>query len=170
MAMTKFVFRSLARDNPEPGAFLAAANDVVCDELAAGKFVTMLYLTVDPQTGLVACASGGHPQPRVLLPDGAVRPLEARGLALGIEPDQAYDEARETLPPGAAAVLYTDGVVEVRRDGEFYGAERLDVVLSEHRQLGARELAETVLESCREFGRGELSDDCAVVVVRRTAG
>jgi serine phosphatase RsbU (regulator of sigma subunit) len=167
MAMTKFVFRSLARENPEPGTFLAAANAVVCDEIALGKFVTMLYLTVDPRTGTVACASGGHPLPRVLLPDGTVHVLEARGLALGIEPDQEYGEARAELPPGAAVVLYTDGVVEARRGREFYGTERLDAVLAAGRELGARELAHAVLDDCRDFGGRELADDCAVVVIRR---
>ena len=42
MAMAKFVFRSLAREHPEPGDFLAAANDVVAGEIALGKFITMV--------------------------------------------------------------------------------------------------------------------------------
>jgi serine phosphatase RsbU (regulator of sigma subunit) len=167
MAMTKFVFRSLARENPEPGSFLAAANAVVCDEIALGKFVTMLYLTVDPRTGMTACASGGHPLPRILLPDGTVQVLEAQGLALGIEPDQEYAEARAELPRGAAVVLYTDGVVEARRGSEFFGTERLDAALAAGRGLGARELARAVLDDCRDFGGSELADDCAVVVIRR---
>ena len=48
MAMAKFVFRSLAREHPEPGDFLAYANDVVVDEIAPGKFITMAYVAVDP--------------------------------------------------------------------------------------------------------------------------
>jgi serine phosphatase RsbU (regulator of sigma subunit) len=169
MAMTKFVFRSLARENSEPGDFLAVANAVVCDEIAPGKFVTMLYLTVDPRTGAVACASGGHPRPRILLPDGTVSVLEARGLALGIEPGQQYGEARQELPPGAAVVLYTDGLIEARRGREFYGTDRLDAALGTGRELGARELAQAVLDDCRDFGGRELADDCAVVVIRREA-
>ena len=51
MAMAKFVFRSLAREHPEPGDFLAAANEVVVDEIADGKFITMLYVTVDGGDG-----------------------------------------------------------------------------------------------------------------------
>ena len=66
MAMAKFVFRSLARLYPEPGAFLGAANDVVVEEIGAGKFITMLYLTIDLARGEVACASAGHPPPRLL--------------------------------------------------------------------------------------------------------
>src|SRR5206468_7317506 len=36
MAMAKFVFRSLAREHPEPSEFLAHANDVVVGEIAVG--------------------------------------------------------------------------------------------------------------------------------------
>src|SRR5205085_11995510 len=68
MAMAKFVFRSLAREHPEPGDFLAAANEVVLGEIGAAKFITLLYLTVDPRSGEIACASAGHPPPRVLHP------------------------------------------------------------------------------------------------------
>jgi serine phosphatase RsbU (regulator of sigma subunit) len=169
MAMAKFVFRSLAREHPEPGEFLAAANDVVCGEIAAGKFITMLYLTIDPRTGGVASASAGHPEPRLLLPDGSVRSVASHGLALGIEPGQTYAEAEELLSPGAALVLYTDGVVEVRRDGELFGTDRLDAMLAEQGHLSAGALAEAVLQACRSFGRGELLDDCAIVVIKRTA-
>jgi serine phosphatase RsbU (regulator of sigma subunit) len=72
MAMAKFVFRSLAREHPEPGDFLAAANDVIVDEIAPGKFITMAYLAIDGARGDVACASAGHPAPRLVLPDGTV--------------------------------------------------------------------------------------------------
>src|ERR1043165_8990336 len=66
MAMAKFVFRSLARRHAEPGAFLTAANDVVVDEIAPGKFITMVVVTVDPETGAIAVAAAGHPPPRLV--------------------------------------------------------------------------------------------------------
>jgi serine phosphatase RsbU (regulator of sigma subunit) len=168
MAMAKFVFRSLAREHPEPADFLAAANDVVVDEIALGKFITMAYVTVDGADGSIACAQAGHPPPRVVLPDGRVEPLEAAGLVLGVDAGQEYEEVRAQLPPGGAVVLYTDGVVEARRDGELYGAERLDVLLARLAGRPARELAAAVVADCRTFAGGELSDDCAVVVIERT--
>jgi serine phosphatase RsbU (regulator of sigma subunit) len=167
MAMAKFVFRSLAREHPEPGDFLASANDVVVDEIASGKFITMTYVAVDAVRGEVACASAGHPAPRIVLPDGTVQGLDATGLVLGIEAGQVYDEVRAELPPDAAIVLYTDGVIEARRDGELYGAERLDELLAQQRELPADELARAVTEDCRSFAGGELVDDLAVVVIRR---
>jgi len=168
MAMAKFVFRSLAREHPEPADFLAAANEVICSEIASGKFISMGYVVVDGARGTVAGASAGHPSPRIVLPDGTTRALEAHGLVPGIDGGQEYTESHAELPPGASLVLYTDGVVEARRDGELYGDERLDALLSERRGLTARELAAAVAEDAREFAGGDLSDDLAVVVIRRT--
>jgi serine phosphatase RsbU (regulator of sigma subunit) len=167
MAMAKFVFRSLAREHPEPGDFLQSANDVVVGEIAPGKFITMIYLVIDAK-GAVAAAGAGHPMPRLVAADGTVTALEARGLVLGVERDQEYAEVRATLDLGGAVVLYTDGVLEARYEGELYGFERLDGLLAKRHELSAELLAQAVLDDCRSYARGELADDCAVVVVKRT--
>jgi serine phosphatase RsbU (regulator of sigma subunit) len=73
------------------------------------------------------------------------------------------------LRPGDAVVLYTDGVIEARRGREQFGVERLDAVLARNRAAAAERAALTVLEECREWAGGELADDCAVVVLKRTA-
>jgi serine phosphatase RsbU (regulator of sigma subunit) len=166
MAMAKFSFRALARMHPEPGDFLLHANEVIVDEIGAGKFITMLYVLVDPKNRSVACASAGHPAARVVHPDGSVSPLAGRGLALGIEPDQEYETESVEAEPGASIVLYTDGVLEARRDGELYGEERLDELLSRRAELDPQALAEAILADCRSFAGGDLGDDCALVVLR----
>jgi serine phosphatase RsbU (regulator of sigma subunit) len=169
MAMAKFVFRSLAREHPEPADFLTAANGVIWSEIGAGKFISMVYVAVDGVTGDVTGASAGHPLPRVVFPDGSTRRLETHGLVLGIDSEQEYAESRSELPPGASLVLYTDGVVEARRpDGELYGDDRLDALLAGRHELPARALAAAVADDAREFAGGDLSDDLAVVVIRRT--
>lgn len=166
MAMAKFSFRALARTNPEPGTFLAAANEVVVEEIELGKFITMLYVLADPVEGTVACASAGHPPIRLVRPGRSVTALGTSGVALGIDPGQAYPEERVELDAGASIVLYTDGVIEARRGGDLFGEERLDAFLALHAELGAQELAEAILAECRSFSGGDLADDCAIVVLR----
>ena len=167
MAMAKFVFRSLAREHPEPGDFLSAANDVVVGEIATGKFITMTYLTIDAATGTMVAASAGHPAPLVVGADGRAVPLDVGGLALGVDSDQTYAEARAVIEPGSAVVVITDGVLEARRDGELYGATRLAHVLAESHALPASELARAVVRDCQAFAGGQLGDDCAVVVIKK---
>jgi serine phosphatase RsbU (regulator of sigma subunit)/putative methionine-R-sulfoxide reductase with GAF domain len=169
MAMAKYVFRSLAREHVVPGDFLAAANDVVSSEIAPGRFITMVEIVIDSVQGEVACASGGHPEPRLVLPDGTVEGISAHGLALGIDAPQKYETVTADFPPGAIVVVYTDGVVEARRGGVLFGVERLDALLAEHRALPAQEIAETALAACRGWADNqELTDDFAVVVIKRS--
>jgi len=168
MAMAKFVFRSLTREHPEPGDFLAAANEVVTSEIGFGKFITMASVLVDAARGEIVWASAGHPPGRLVGPDGAVTELPSRGLALGIDAGQTYDEVRVPFEPGAALVLYTDGLVERRRGADLYGTERLDEAVARAHSLPAKRLAQTVLADCRAFGSGGLTDDCAIVVIKRT--
>ena len=141
---------------------------MICSEIATGKFISMSYVVVDGGSGRVAGASAGHPAPRIVLPDGSTRALEAHGLVLGIDGGQEYAESHEELARGSSLVLYTDGVVEARRNGELYGDDRLDALLAEHHELPARALAAAVAEDAREFAGGDLSDDLAVVVIRKT--
>jgi serine phosphatase RsbU (regulator of sigma subunit) len=165
--MAKFVFRSLAREHPEPSDFLAHANEVVVGEIAVGKFITMGYLTIDPD-GEVLAASAGHPIPRLVHPDGTVTGLECGGLALGIDISQTYEQVRAQLPPGGAVVLYTDGVIESRRGRELFGNERMDEVLAANATRPAQVLADELLAACRDYAGGDLPDDCAIVVIKRT--
>jgi serine phosphatase RsbU (regulator of sigma subunit) len=72
------------------------------------------------------------------------------------------------LPRGAAIVVYTDGVIEARRDGELYGVERLDALLARRSRLSPRGLALEIARDARAFAGGELADDLAVVVIKRT--
>ncbi len=167
MAMAKYVFRSLAREHPDPGTFLAAANEIVSSEIAPGRFITMVELVFDVAGGEVTCASGGHPPPRLVHPDGTVESISAHGLALGIDAPQVYDTVTEPFPPGSIVVVYTDGVVEARRGGELFGVERLDALLSEHRELAPQAIAAAALSASREWAGGELTDDFAIVVVKR---
>ena len=169
MAMAKYVFRSLAREHVDPGEFLAAANDVVSSEIGPGRFITMVELVIDAAKGEVACASGGHPPPRLVQPDGTVEGILAHGLALGIDAPQTYKTVTAGFAPGAIVVAYTDGVVEARRDGEQFGVDRLDALLSQRRSLPPREIAEAALAACRDWTEGELTDDFAVVVIKRPA-
>jgi serine phosphatase RsbU (regulator of sigma subunit) len=167
MALAKFVFRSLAREHPEPGDFLAHANAVAHEEMAGGKFITMLYLALDPDRDEVAVGRAGHPPPRLIDPGGSVSELAPHGLALGVEPDQRYEEVRATFAPGATVCLYTDGIAEARRGDEQYGEARLDAALAAGSALSAQELAQHVVADCRAFAGADLVDDCAIVIIRR---
>jgi len=65
-------------------------------------------------------------------------------------------------------VLYTDGVIESRRGRELFGQQRMDELLAAHASQPAQVLADELLAACRDYAGGDLPDDCAIVVIRRT--
>ena len=102
-------------------------------------------------------------------PEGEVSALATRGLALGIEADQRYEKLEATLAPGAALCLYTDGLVEARRDARPLRRRAARRGARGRPGLSAQALAEHLVADARAFA-GEPEDDYAVVVIRRTGG
>jgi serine phosphatase RsbU (regulator of sigma subunit) len=171
-AMTKYIFRALSREHPEPAAFLKNANDVVCDEITPGKFVTLFYGVVDPVNGTLTCGNAGHPEPKLLIgregePGGlTLQSLGMEGLALGIMAEQDYEQRTYDFPIGACVTTYTDGVVEARREGRLYGQYRLEKRLTEEAGASAPQVAFAVFQDCSAWAQDGLGDDIAIVVVK----
>ena len=152
MAMAKFVFRSLAREHPEPGDFLASANDVVVDEIAPGKFITMAYLAVDGMTGDGRLRERRpSAAARSSCPTGSVaRPRRARARARHRRRPGIRGGARRPAAGRARRRSTPTASIEARRDGELYGVERLDALLAANRDAAAaRARASPSSESCR---------------------
>ncbi|WP_281351776.1 SpoIIE family protein phosphatase [Nocardioides piscis] len=68
------------------------------------------------------------------------------------------------LTPGDSLFLHTDGVTEARRDGEFFGDERLLQALAAPGTPAS--LIVGLLEQVLDFQRQVPRDDIALLVVR----
>lgn len=76
----------------------------------------LLGVVIDPDTGLVEVASGGHLPPLLVRGDGSSTWLEADGQPLGAARPGSQSIASAELRPGDVLVLYTDPLVTGRGD------------------------------------------------------
>ncbi|MGC9941920.1 MAG: SpoIIE family protein phosphatase [Verrucomicrobiota bacterium] len=163
-ALFAAVLRSTIRSMPQlfsqPGELLAAVNRILFPDLSrVNMFITAMVAYLNPRENKITSASAGH-CPLLLWPSGESQESQRRqiGFPLGIEPGAAYLPTGNLLPPGAAAILYTDGLTETRNDNEaMLGEKNL-------RQLLAEAAAET---HDAETGKQYLIDRLAAY--RRTA-
>jgi PAS domain S-box-containing protein len=167
-ALTRYTVRALAIRERVPSRVLRMLNQAVLAAETGERFCTALYALLVPDGDGIACtvACGGHPLPLVLRADGTVDPVGRAGTLLGLWPEVELHDEGAVLGPGDALVLYTDGAVEARTEGEQFGSTRLRAVVAGCVGLHAREITDAVVDAVTRFEEGRAGDDLAVVVLR----
>jgi sigma-B regulation protein RsbU (phosphoserine phosphatase) len=168
MAVARTNLRELAVHHTDPGECLAWTNDALCAQNPLDLFVTVFYCVLDPKTGLLRYANGGHNPPYIRRAADKIETLDgAGGLVLGAMPGARYPTHTAQLLPGDRLVLYTDGVTEAFNPAaELYGAQRLVDEVHVHGGGTPAALVERICQSVTNFaGAAPQSDDITLTVL-----
>jgi serine phosphatase RsbU (regulator of sigma subunit) len=168
MAVARTTLRDLAPAAATPGACLAEANTLLCRQNPLDLFVTVFYCIVDPVTGVLRYANGGHNPPYLRRADGSVEALRgAGGLVLGAMPEVEFPDHAVQLRSGDRLVLYTDGVTEAfNAANEPYGDARLVAEIGTRGAGTAANLIDSICQSVTAFaGAAPQSDDITLIVL-----
>ncbi|MGB6134217.1 MAG: SpoIIE family protein phosphatase [Acidobacteriaceae bacterium] len=92
---------------------------------ARRRYMTALFLRLQPATGRLQIVNAGHNPAALVLPDGQVRNIAASAPPLGMLPGMQYQAETLDFPSGSRLLLYTDGLTEVFRGDEEFGMDRL---------------------------------------------
>jgi serine phosphatase RsbU (regulator of sigma subunit)/anti-sigma regulatory factor (Ser/Thr protein kinase) len=164
MGQVRSACRALLFGDPSPGAALAGM-DRFAARLPGAQCTTVVCAVLNPETGELVYSSAGHPPPIIVDADGATRILEdGHTIALGVRPNWSRPEARVTIPPGATLLLYTDGLVERRRQGLDVGISRVAEVVRDGRTSTLDDLASRIMSGVAPE-RG-YQDDVVVLLYR----
>jgi signal transduction histidine kinase/DNA-binding NarL/FixJ family response regulator len=115
MGQVRSAIRAFAQMDLPPKMVLEFLDKTVSD-FTDGQIVTCIYGVYDPSDRSFTFGNAGHLPPLVQSPGAPTRRLEG-GLSapLGSSPT-AFHQAQVILQPGARLVMYTDGLVERRRE------------------------------------------------------
>ncbi|MFG2501961.1 PP2C family protein-serine/threonine phosphatase [Streptomyces sp. NPDC048441] len=127
---------------------------------------TAVSACIDWDAHTLTYSSAGHPPPALLRADGTIAFLaQATDPPLGARPDHvARPQATTMFTEGDTLVLYTDGLIERRREDIDIGLARLAGALVHHRAAGPEDLADALLLEL--LPAGGATDDTALVIVR----
>ncbi|MGW0122652.1 ATP-binding SpoIIE family protein phosphatase [Streptomyces sp. NPDC003327] len=162
MGQLRTAVRAYARLDLPPHEVLQLLDGLAA-EIDASQIATCVYAVHDPNEGRLVYASAGHLPILVRDEDGTVRRAEdPTGPPLGTG-GWLHASGSIALPPGSTAVLYTDGLVERRREDIDEGVAALARALS-----GAGGTPQVVCDRLlRALGvTAEHDDDVAVLVVQ----
>ncbi len=164
MSELRNALRAFAVEGHSPGSALHQLDRVVHATLGPGMIATVLFLIIDASKGTVSISRAGHPPPALRTAAGEIQFLETGGtLPLGIDDRVKADEAEYRVNPGDTLLLFTDGLVERRRESINTGFDRLRDAFT-NAPSDVEELCDFILE--RTVTEQASHDDIAVLAVR----
>ncbi len=167
MGQLRSACRALLLERSSPSEALSAL-DRFAARLPGARCTTAFCAVLTPETGELVYSSAGHPPPIMVYGDGTTRLLDgARATPLGLSFDPSRPEHRETLPPRSTLLLYTDGLVERRREALDTGIARAADLVQENRDSGLDDLARQVMS--RLAPSDGYQDDVALLLYRQPA-
>jgi serine phosphatase RsbU (regulator of sigma subunit)/anti-sigma regulatory factor (Ser/Thr protein kinase) len=164
MAQIRSTIRAYAIADPDPVRVFTAVDNFF-DRLDLEQLVTVLYVIADSDQDVVHIANAGHLSPLIVDESGCREIPTASGTPFGVTtPDRQVVSVE--LPPGAALVAITDGLVERRGEDIDEGIARVIAACSGAFGWPAERLLRRVVASAS--AERVHDDDVTVLVLRRT--
>jgi serine phosphatase RsbU (regulator of sigma subunit) len=151
----------------DPSRLLRSVNQLFFENTTESSYATLFFADYGDASRRLRYANCGHNPPVLVRAGGGVERLSATTTVLGLFEDWECPLAEQTLRPGDALVLYSDGVTEARSgEGEEFGEARLIETILKSRWLSPIELLNRLLEAVRKFSDSEQEDDITLVIAR----
>jgi len=163
----KYLLRVFLRQFRDPAQAIEELNSQMSALERAEEFISLCVIVFDTEAGTLRYASAGHPA-AWLWHERDVRPLRSTGPLLMLDPAGEFHSREIPLDVGDLVVLYTDGLSEARDGDHLFGEERIANTLRRDPGADPGVLAKALLEAARDFASSPLSDDIAILALRRT--
>lgn len=155
---------------PHPSRVLQHLNETIislAEDEEFPRFVTAAYITVDLEKGEATIANAGHPTPILRRGETDFReyPRDIIGPALGLLPEETFEDTTFPLSVETDIFLFTDGIIEqLTSKGEEFGLKGLINAFSQADGRNIREQLKQVQSSLDATLQGKASSDDICIV------
>lgn len=170
MSVTLTLVRTAVSEGLAPEAVMKRVNDQIAANNPSCMFVTLWIGMLDPATGRLDFANGGHCPPVAVAADGTVRRLsDMSGPLVGALDMAEFSACSTELAPGETLLVYTDGVSEAMNPSRtLFGDARIETVMQSLPSGAPREVLREMMAAIVAFRSGaEQSDDITMLAFRR---
>lgn len=146
-----------------PGQAVRLAGQALCDDLENSEsFVTLFHGQLDAAQRTLSFVDCGHGYVFVKRSNGAIETLAPRGLPLGVQVGEVYQEGVVKFEKGDLLVLYSDGLIDANPETEL-----THQILADHLNEGsAQEMVDRLI--ALTGNPDPQPDDITVLVARHT--
>ncbi len=169
MALLLAMLRTLVDEGLEPAPLVERLNVQICRHAPASRFITLLFIILDPRTGDVTSVNAGHLPGLIRRRTGVIERLSEGGVALGMFEQSRYVAQHGRLEPGDLLVLYSDGITEAEDpQGVPFDEEGLCALVDAHAEAPLTDTGRAIFSAVERHARDvRFADDLTILLARR---
>jgi len=165
VTMAKMIFSIYAPRLISPKKVFKEINNRFMELLLEDQYLTSFYVVYDKTTNKIHYSNAGHVQP--LLYKSSRRKVYTidteSGLFLGIMENSDYDQKTIVVEKGDILLMYTDGLIEIRKDGEEFGVEALKDFLLQNVNLDGNDFCDLLHKHITRKYKKNQKDDISLL-------
>jgi phosphoserine phosphatase RsbU/P len=162
----KYLLRVFLRQFRDPAQAVDELNKQMSALGRDEEFISLVVVVFDTRAGTLRYTSAGHPA-AWLWHERELQPLRATGPLLMLASESEYFSREIRLDTEDLCLLYTDGLAEARDGEHLFGEDRIAQVVRRDPGMAADVMCKSLLETARDFSNGPISDDVAILAIRR---
>ncbi|MFN0090110.1 MAG: PP2C family protein-serine/threonine phosphatase [Acidimicrobiales bacterium] len=162
----KYLLRVFLHQYRDPAQAMEQLNAQMSALDRGEEFISVVVVVFDTEAQTLRYCSAGHPA-AWLWHGREVRPLRATGPLIMLDPKAPYFSREIELEESDLCVMYTDGLAEARDGAEIFGEERIAAAIRRDPGATPEVLCKDLLEAARDFASGPITDDVAILAIRR---
>ena len=165
MAKTLSHLKHFVSSGQRPSMVLKNINNVLYRKIPEHLFVTMICAIIDTQNNTIEIARAGHEYP-FLIHNKKVMKLKSSGMALGLMPNEIFDETVEDIVY-SFVLFYTDSLTESKNLQKIDFSDGLEQSIFRHVDKPVKGMNESIIQDLQTFLQGsEFSDDLTLITLR----
>jgi serine phosphatase RsbU (regulator of sigma subunit) len=143
-------------------------NYMAANQNSSMMFATVFIAAISKNTGILSYVCAGHESPVLLSDEGTIQLEGISGPAIGLFSGAHYEVFSLKLQPGAALIVYSDGLIDARNhSNESWGLGRMHELLPTLRGSSASQLMIGIINDVEDhMDSFEQFDDLTVMVLR----
>lgn len=166
----KIIIHIYFKEIQNPSDALYLLNEMINETFIEGITVSLVYLILDEENGVVDFSSGAQENMFLIKKDG-ITEIEEKGIILGVlkkediigNPMIAFQNSRINFEKGDKLFVFTDGLVE----NKVLDRESLKEYLNKNREIRAEEIFEFIKKEIKPVIEKEENDDFTYVILEK---
>jgi PAS domain S-box-containing protein len=164
-SVVRNTIRAYAFERYTPAEVMAKTNEILRAVSGPAMFVTVFFGILEEKTKELVYCSAGHPPAIIITKTGMIELLDVHSPVIGAFAGFKYVDATATVEDSDVLFLYTDGLIEARREDEFFRQDRLIDFIKGLRRVSPKDLPQIMFNEVMKFTGGRLADDIALMAI-----